>query len=350
MEKKIIAFFAENGDPAATAWSQVTNGIESALNLQDMHGRDALVWAETRDEGVEALRAKFPGKSGYPRVIGITCWQDLEKLIVLPENWAVVPPETDENTIRDLLLNRFRVAIRFDKHLVVRAVDDDRALPPPNERFPSLEWTQMTRQTGVNNTRWHELHLERGSSGGVSNAVDFSPWLQASRSLYSDMLAKIHDSFPDLRCICINDVDHYDGRTVAQVSNLERIFRDWHVVFGKRDFKYRRLGHWAGLVKATNQPLARRLNQYCDWDNVCLVLREVIVAQRRKMKGVVTEKQWPISELLKDHSEKGRKKLLHYQPPKRRKKRAGTKAKKVQQGTAEGAAVPQADVPVARAV
>ena len=297
-------------------WTAVEK-LEKALELQERLGASNLIWATTGEEGLAVLTERFPSNSGYPRVLLLD--KEPPVLRVLPEQWAVVPATMTDDDVRSLLLARNRVVFQGEQ---------SDYYSPSKSRFSDLELTRFDpsgRKYGWESHLgyWYELRLPKRP--GVS-AVSLNLWLRYSGSFYQMVLDKIAEQMPTLHCLYWMRRDSSDQRNRAVIERLVNLLRDWRHTFGKRNVGYRKLTYWKELMGAIgNQPVMRQLNRYGGWQHVEELLKEVVVAQRRHVKDVVSAKKWPLAQLLKLDDSSSVKQILHYKPPTKRKKHAQSK-------------------------
>jgi hypothetical protein len=147
--------------------------------------------------------------------------------------------------------------------------------------------------------------------------------LRHSGSFYQNVLGKIAQQMPTLHCLYWLRRDSSDQRNRAVLERLLDLLHDWRRTFGKRNVSYRKLDSWKELMVAIgNQPVMRQLNRYGGWRHVEELLKEVVAAQQRHVKGVVSAKKWPLAQLLKLDDSSSVKQILHYKPPAKRRKHA----------------------------
>lgn len=316
--KSFVAFEPQDNG----RWTTVET-LEKALEKQERFGASNLIWATTGEEGLAVLAERFPSKSGYPRVLLLD--NEPPVLRVLPEQWAVVPATTKDDDVRNLLLARNRVVFKGEAN---------EYFSHSKSHFNDLEWERFSPSGekygwGSRSGYWYELRLSKRPGVGV---VSLNSWLRHSGSFYQNVLDRIAEQMPTLHCLYWLRRDSSDQRNRAVIERLVDLLHDWRHTFGKRNVGYRKLDSWKELMVAIgNQPVMRQLNRYGGWRHVEELLQEVVAAQQRHVKGVVSAKKWPLAQLLKLDDSSSVEQILHYKPPAKRRKHADQKAKGKQQ-------------------
>jgi len=291
--------------------------VEQVLLKQERHGREAVVWATSFEEGRAFLQEKRPSQSGYPNVIARH-----NGLLALPANYACISEGIQMDDLRVLLLKRNRVLVHEGLFSVIELPEDLNFKRGPDFSFwvPRYSGSRHRRLAfRVNLDNWVEV--SRVGAARPVSTCDHRSLEMLKRFLaefYTETQHKIclrvQGKFPDLCTVNIQGVSRQREKFNGLFADLFSVLEDWHRVFGKRNFDYRKQEIWRVLLKQLGtQERLRRLAQYTAENTLTRLLEEMAVAQRRRLPEVTPSKQWPVQELLQQtalsHEER-----LNYKP------------------------------------